>query len=190
MKKRLLFAERAFTLIELLVVIAILGILAAGLLTIINPVDLLKKARDSQRKQELLQVRNALESYYADNGKYPSSSEVVWGEPFSPYLMKMPKDPGGSFEYSYQPATDGSSYRLFAKLERCDDNQVIDSATCSTTTYNYSVTSPNLTVAPCADTALCPVVVPTSTPAPTSTPEPTATSTPTPTVTPTSKPLK
>lgn len=64
-------AKRGFTLIELLIVIAIIGVLAAGILIIINPLGQLKKARDAQRKSALAQVRNALDAYAVFNGKYP-----------------------------------------------------------------------------------------------------------------------
>lgn len=59
-----------FTLIELLVVISIIGILAG--LTLSSYSGAQKQARDSQRKSDLNQYRNALEVYAGANGlKYP-----------------------------------------------------------------------------------------------------------------------
>ena len=64
-------SKLGFTLIELLVVIAVLGVLAAGLIVIINPLGQMAKARDAGRKSALKQIANALESYFVFNGKYP-----------------------------------------------------------------------------------------------------------------------
>lgn len=71
--------KRGFTLIELLVVIAIIGLLSSVVLASLNQARI--KARDSQRKQDIIQVRNALELYYADNKSYPSSEYMRWGIP-------------------------------------------------------------------------------------------------------------
>lgn len=64
--------ERGFTLIELLVVIAIIGLLSSVVMASLNQVR--AKARDSSRKQSIIQVRNALELYSSQNGSYPSSN--------------------------------------------------------------------------------------------------------------------
>lgn len=63
--------NRGFTLIELLVVIGIIGILVAGIVALLNPKGQLDKAFDAQRKSDLKQIQNALESYYNDNQAYP-----------------------------------------------------------------------------------------------------------------------
>lgn len=64
--------NRGFTLIELLVVMAIIGILAALALTSFNTAQ--KNSRDTRRKSDLQQYRNALEAYASNNkGVYPSS---------------------------------------------------------------------------------------------------------------------
>lgn len=62
-----------FTLIELLVVIAVLGVLAAGVMVGINPLERVKQAQDAGRKTKLSQIINAVLSYsIAHSGEYPS----------------------------------------------------------------------------------------------------------------------
>lgn len=64
--------RRGFTLVELLVVIAIIGILAAMVLASLSSAR--SKARDVSRKNDLVQVRNALEQYGSDRGGvFPSA---------------------------------------------------------------------------------------------------------------------
>lgn len=61
--------NKGFTLIELLVAIAIIGILAS--LTLANFTGSQARARDTQRKNDLKIVRDALEQYKIDRGYYP-----------------------------------------------------------------------------------------------------------------------
>src|SRR5689334_7104133 len=63
---------RAFTLIELLVVISIIGVLSA--LTTVNFIGVEQRARDGQRKSDLLVIASALEQYRSDAGNYPTLS--------------------------------------------------------------------------------------------------------------------
>src|SRR4051812_16612422 len=69
--------QTGFTLIELLVAIAIIGVLSSAVLVAINPSQRLQQARDSQRKSDLAQIRNSLDTYAAANdGHYPSTGGV------------------------------------------------------------------------------------------------------------------
>ena len=54
------FSNKAFTLIELLIVIAILAILATVTLLVINPVQMIKQSRDSNRIADLNQLNKGL----------------------------------------------------------------------------------------------------------------------------------
>ena len=65
---------KGFTLVELLVVIGILAILTAAVVIILNPAELLRQARDSQRFTDLDAVRNAIALYLADKG---SSADIT-----------------------------------------------------------------------------------------------------------------
>jgi len=55
--------KRGFTLLELLIVIGILAILSTTMILVINPAELLKKARDSQRISDLSTVKTVI-AYY------------------------------------------------------------------------------------------------------------------------------
>ena len=63
--------EKGFTLIELLVVIGILGILAAGLLATIDPLEQFRKGSDSNETTTSLELVNALTRYYAIHSTFP-----------------------------------------------------------------------------------------------------------------------
>jgi type II secretion system protein G len=65
---------RGFTLIELLVVISIIGVLGAIILASVHKAAV--KARDTNRKATLRNLKTALELFYADNGRYPSTGGV------------------------------------------------------------------------------------------------------------------
>jgi prepilin-type N-terminal cleavage/methylation domain-containing protein len=57
---------RGFTLIELLVVIAILAVLAVAVVLVLNPAELLKQSRDSNRLADMATLNSALSLYYTD----------------------------------------------------------------------------------------------------------------------------
>ena len=66
--------ERAFTLIELLVVIAIIVILVGLLFPAFKGVQ--NQARQTQAKNDLTQIVNAVNAFYTEYGKYPISTSV------------------------------------------------------------------------------------------------------------------
>ena len=57
--------KKGFTLIELLIVIGIIGILAAAVIVVLNPAELLAQARDGQRLSDLDAVEAAVGLYMA-----------------------------------------------------------------------------------------------------------------------------
>lgn len=86
-----------FTLIELLIVIAILGILAAGILVAIDPVEQLARSRDSVRISVIRQLSKAMSGYRISNPAYPTqdnswiTSLVNFGE-----IKTAPQNPNPS----------------------------------------------------------------------------------------------
>lgn len=119
-----------FTLIELILVTAIFGLFASGVIAVINPASQVAKANDARRKSDLAQIQRSLESYFQDNGRYPSSSpidykinpgnKIEWGSSWQPYMNVVPKDPNSSRRYAYYSSADGQTYVLYASLERGD----------------------------------------------------------------------
>jgi general secretion pathway protein G len=80
--------RRGFTLIELLIVMAIMAVL----LTVALPryFQSVERSREVALQQSLNVVRDAIDKYYADRGKYPDSlSDLVQAR----YLRGMPVDP-------------------------------------------------------------------------------------------------
>ena len=57
--------RKGFTLLELLIVIGILAILATVVALVLNPAELLRQARDSQRLSDLRTINSALGLWFA-----------------------------------------------------------------------------------------------------------------------------
>ena len=81
-------ARRGFTLIELLIVMAIIG----TLLTIAVPryFHTLQRARETVLRQDLAILREAIDKYYSDLGKYP---EALPDLAEKRYVRSVPVDP-------------------------------------------------------------------------------------------------
>jgi general secretion pathway protein G len=77
-----------FTLVELLIVISLISILAAmGLVQYRNSVT---STKEGVLKTDLFRMRDAIDQYYADKGKYPSALDSLVSEG---YMRKIPEDP-------------------------------------------------------------------------------------------------
>lgn len=59
-----------FTLVELLIVIAVIGVLAAVILAVINPLQQLARGRDTGRISTVAQLGSALQRYATTNVNY------------------------------------------------------------------------------------------------------------------------
>jgi len=67
--------RKGFTLIELLVVIAIVAILSIVVLLTLNPAELLRQARDSNRISDLSTMKSAISLYLADVSSASSTGD-------------------------------------------------------------------------------------------------------------------
>lgn len=80
--------HRGFTLIELIVVMAIIAmLLSLAAPRYFNSVD---KSKEAMLHQNLALTRQALDKYFGDNGKYPSSLDDLVSKR---YLRSLPIDP-------------------------------------------------------------------------------------------------
>lgn len=143
-----------FTLLEMLVVMTIIAILAAGIWG--NFFSSLFKGRDSRRKQDLQAISKAVEMYFNDTRSYPNPTLVSnWGQPFlnpnNPsviYLQQIPADPNyPGITYCYE-SSDGTYYKLYARLENVSDNdpkKLSPQVVCANGYYNYGLSSMNTT---------------------------------------------
>ena len=111
-----------FTLIELVVVLSILAILSGVLVPRVK--DHMQAARDERRLSDVKTIRNAIEQFYWDKGRYPSantnSSYGGWDVSFDGdflhelvehgYLEEDSVDPvnNPTYHYRYYVYADGS----------------------------------------------------------------------------------
>ena len=79
--------QRGFSLIELIVVVTIIGILAG--IALINVRTAQTKAREAALKENLFQMRKAIDNFYADKQRYPASLEELTPN----YIRRIPADP-------------------------------------------------------------------------------------------------
>ena len=80
--------EKGFTLIELLIVVAIIGIVAG--IAVVQLRTRPQAAREAVLKENLYAMRDVIDQYFSDKGKYPESLEALVDEG---YMRKIPVDP-------------------------------------------------------------------------------------------------
>lgn len=81
-------AKKGFTLIELLVVMSVIAVL----LTIAVPryFQHLDRAREASLRESLAVMRDAVDKFRADSGRYPETLQELVSKS---YLRKVPRDP-------------------------------------------------------------------------------------------------
>ena len=80
--------QDGFTLIELLIVISLITILATmGLVQYRNSIT---SSKEAVLSTDLFRMRDAIDQYYADKNKYPSSLDALVSDG---YMRKIPEDP-------------------------------------------------------------------------------------------------
>lgn len=90
MLKRISFktVKRGFTLVELMVVMAIIALLLA--LALPRYFNHLESSRETILKQDLVVMRDAIDKFHGDRGRYPNSLDELVSER---YLRALPVDP-------------------------------------------------------------------------------------------------
>ncbi len=127
--------QKGFTIIELLVVIVIIGILVALALPQLFAAQ--QRGRDTERKNDLKNIKTQLENFYNDNDEYPAGLDEI-----DELTDEDVQDPKTKNDYTYTAADANSeggfqSYTLRATLENKKDKSATD------TNGTYEVESVN-----------------------------------------------
>jgi type II secretory pathway pseudopilin PulG len=79
-KPTLISDTKSFTLVELLIIVGLIAVLSVAIILAINPAELIKQTRDSQRLSNLTNLSKAISLYEADtNGQgFMGTSSVVY----------------------------------------------------------------------------------------------------------------
>ena len=85
---RALKSSRGFTMIELMIVVSLIIILATmGLAQYRSSVT---RSKEAVLSEDLFQLRDAIDQYYADKGSYPEALDSLVSDG---YIRKIPTDP-------------------------------------------------------------------------------------------------
>ena len=98
--------KKGFTLIELLVVIAIIAILSVVVVLTLNPAEMLRRSRDSNRISDLSIIKTAISLYLAD------VSTTSMGTAATCYLQYAGTMPGSGGIYEFASTTYGTGGML------------------------------------------------------------------------------
>lgn len=108
-----------FTLIELMVVMAIVALLVS--LAVPRYFGSLERSKETALQQTLAVVRDSIDKYYSDNGRYPDDLAALVGRRYlrslpvdpvtgsdSTWVVVPPDDPDKGGVYDIQSGADGS----------------------------------------------------------------------------------
>jgi general secretion pathway protein G len=90
-------ARGGWTLIELVIVMAIITVLAS--LATVGARNAVMLAREATLKEDLFRMRDAIDQYYADKGKYPADLQALVADQ---YMREVPVDPITNSRDSWQ----------------------------------------------------------------------------------------
>lgn len=122
-----------FTLIELLVVVAIIGIVVTA--AVGQYQKSIVKAREAVLRQDLYEMRTAINRYFADKGKYPQDLEALVSDK---YLYKLPVDPftGSAESWVQEPSEAGGEDDLSGEPGIADVRSGADGTSLDGSTYS------------------------------------------------------
>ena len=107
-RRATLGGEGGWTLIEMLVVLSLILILSSLALTQYR--NSIQLAKEATLRSNLFHMREAIDQYYADKGRYPDSLQALVSEN---YLRNIPEDPitknASSWTTENAPAEPGTS---------------------------------------------------------------------------------
>jgi prepilin-type N-terminal cleavage/methylation domain-containing protein len=90
-------AQAGWTLIELVVVMAIIAVLAS--IATVGARNSVMLAREATLREDLFRMRDAIDQYYADKGKYPADLQALVTDQ---YMREVPVDPISRSRDSWQ----------------------------------------------------------------------------------------
>ena len=89
-----------FTLMEMMIVMVLIVILAGIGLSVYG--SSVQRAKEATLKEDLFQLRDAIDQYYADKNKYPANLEALVSEK---YIRAVPVDPFTQSTDTWQTTT-------------------------------------------------------------------------------------
>jgi general secretion pathway protein G len=102
--------EEGFTLVELMVVLVIIGLLAT--IVIINVMPAAEHAKVTTAQTSVRTLEQAVDMYYLDNRRYPTSQEGLQALLAGRYLRRLENDPWGHpFRYK-SPGDNRRPYQI------------------------------------------------------------------------------
>jgi type II secretory pathway pseudopilin PulG len=125
---RLNNSESGFTIVELLVIVLIIGVLLAVLLLTYSGVRV--RERNTARVTDIKQIQSSLESFYAQDGFYPTLSDLnspKWTaanlKTLDPSTLQDPSAKSGAVRFSDGTTTSQFTYHVTASdgSTACDD---------------------------------------------------------------------
>jgi prepilin-type N-terminal cleavage/methylation domain-containing protein len=115
--------QQGFTIVELLIVIVVIGILALLVVTTFTGIQ--QKARDTERETDVKAIHGQVEAYYAQNGKYPTLTNLndsTWRSTNMKGLdSEALKDPKGTAS-TLANAAAANVYSYVATPSGCDNS--------------------------------------------------------------------
>jgi len=137
--------EKGLSLVEMIITIAIIAILAG--IAVLTWENTAATKADTQRKNDLAVIQNALQKYFANTLNYPSTLAFPGTLSDGIQTYNIPADPKtGWRQYCYNPtipsgATSFQKYTLNAKLQRVAAGST--TYTCDLNSdFNYQVKNP------------------------------------------------